>query len=776
MEVRKGFFDRLNNRVTVLLVGLLLLGFGGLGWYAVNAVTSYAEASRREATETLMGAVETATEVYIRNLQKLCEGLARQRAVVVALRSGVDEGETAQRRFKDYLATYPEIWSAYTFDTAGEAVAGFNAANKDERGENKKKHPVVAQVLSGANVAIARELYSVEGGRLALRIAVPVRDPENGKLLGGVQVSFNFHEFEKEVLKSVTNGETGYLFLVDEKGTFLSHPNPASVMTSGTSLSSVSEMLRRKNGFMRYVSDGEAKFAAFATVPQTGWILAANINESEVLAAARSLGMVIIGISVVASLVLAGVLVMVLRRLVILPLGALQRYTGEIAAGDFSTVPQGRFSCEFADLAADVDHMKTKIKAELGFAQGVLKGIPTPCGIVGPDFTMTWANEHILKLLERTGKPQDYYGMRSGEFYWRDPNRETLSDKAIKSRTDLHDVAVWNAPSGREVHLNVATTPFYDMDGELLGSIAFWMDITDIIEKQREVEAQHARIAEAARRAMDVSARLSAAAEELSAQIDESSRGTEVQKTRISETAAAVEQMNASILEVARNAGEAVTSADTARESAEKGAGVVQDAVASIGALRDRMHEMGASLEELGRQADGIGTIVDMISDVADQTNLLALNAAIEAARAGEAGRGFAVVADEVRKLAEKTMGATNDVGNAIRAIQGVTRKTVELMGLAGGDAETSVARAGDAGASLKTIVQLSVGTADQVRSIATAAEEQSAASEQIARATEEINVISSDTAEGMSQSAAAITEVADMASELERIIEGMKS
>lgn len=776
VAAQKRFLDKLNNRVTVLLVALLLAGFGGLGWYTVEAVTSYAEASRREATETLVGSVHNTTEVYLSNLQKLCVGLARQRAVVAALRTGADEGETAQRRFKDYVATYPEIWSAYAFDIKGKAIAGFNAANKDERGDNKAKHRVVADVLAGSAMAMSRELTVVEGGRLALRMAVPVRDPDTGQLVGGVQVSFNFHEFEREVLTSVRNGETGYLYLLDEKGTYLAHPDTSKVMTSGVHQPHIARMVKEYSGFMRYVLNGEPKFAAFQPIEQTGWVLVANISEAEVFAAANKLGRVVVGISILVSVLLAAVIVMVLRRLVIQPLASLQQYAGEIAAGDFGTKAQGRFSCEFADLADDIDHMKEKIKVELGFAQGVLRGIPTPCGIVAPDFTMKWANDHLLKLLERPGKPQDYLGMLSGDFYLRDPQRETLSDKAIKTGTAQQGRIEWQAPSGRVYHISVATTPFYDMDGVLLGSISFWNDISDIVEKQREVEAQHERIAEAARQAMDVAARLSAASEELSAQIEESSRGTETQRTRISETAAAVEQMNASILEVARNAGDAVTSADTARDSAGQGAAVVHDAVGSIDMLRGRMRDMGASLEELGRQADGIGAIIDMISDIADQTNLLALNAAIEAARAGDAGRGFAVVADEVRKLAEKTMGATNDVGNAIRAIQGVTRKTVDLMGHAASDADASVARAGDAGSSLQSIVGLSVGTADQVRSIATAAEQQSAASEEIARATEEISVIASETAEAMHQSAAAIAEVADMAGELERIIEGMKS
>ncbi|UZP67085.1 methyl-accepting chemotaxis protein [Desulfovibrio mangrovi] len=262
----------------------------------------------------------------------------------------------------------------------------------------------------------------------------------------------------------------------------------------------------------------------------------------------------------------------------------------------------------------------------------------------------------------------------------------------------------------------------------------------------------------------------------LADQIGEALHGSERQRERTAESATAMEEMNATVMEVARNASEAAEHAEEAQAKAAEGSGVVESVVKAISDVNDKSMTLRESLGELGQRAEGIGSVMGVISDIADQTNLLALNAAIEAARAGEAGRGFAVVADEVRKLAEKTMTATKEVHEAIQAIQAASRDNIRGMEEASMSVGKSTELATIAGDSLQAIVEIVQANADQVRAIATASEEQSAASEEISRGAEEVNHIALETADIMTRSSEAVEELTELAQELQGLIEELKS
>ena len=269
---------------------------------------------------------------------------------------------------------------------------------------------------------------------------------------------------------------------------------------------------------------------------------------------------------------------------------------------------------------------------------------------------------------------------------------------------------------------------------------------------------------------------VTSASEELSAQIEQSSRGAEQQAHRIADTATAVEEMNATVIEVAKNAGAGANLSASAQSKAREGEHITARCREAMDEVQTETMQLKSSMDALSDHAQAINEIMTVISDIADQTNLLALNAAIEAARAGDAGRGFAVVADEVRKLAEKTMASTQDVGKAIQAIQDSSMEGVKRMDIAVGKVNLAAELAASSGNALTEILTLSEQTADQVRSIATASEEQSASSEEIARSVEHVNTIAAETSQAMSEANRAVAELAAQTQNLSRIIENLKN
>ncbi|MDP3427568.1 MAG: methyl-accepting chemotaxis protein [Humidesulfovibrio sp.] len=299
----------------------------------------------------------------------------------------------------------------------------------------------------------------------------------------------------------------------------------------------------------------------------------------------------------------------------------------------------------------------------------------------------------------------------------------------------------------------------------------------EALEAKLQAEsAKREGMLDAADKLEEIVERITSSSEELSSQVEVMSRGMDLQRDRVGETATAMEQMNASVISVARQAGEVAGSSDNAKDKAAGGAEVVRRSQLAIGHVNSISVQLKENMLQLGKQAEAIGQVMNVINDIADQTNLLALNAAIEAARAGDAGRGFTVVADEVRKLAEKTMGATKEVGENIRAIQDSSRKNIESMDKAAQAIGEATSHSDESAKALDEIVVIAKTNADMVQLIAGAAEEQSGVSEKISSAIEEVNRVAAETAEGMAQSVLAIGEVAHMAAQLRTIIGELKS
>jgi methyl-accepting chemotaxis protein len=340
-------------------------------------------------------------------------------------------------------------------------------------------------------------------------------------------------------------------------------------------------------------------------------------------------------------------------------------------------------------------------------------------------------------------------------------------NELIKGINKSHDILLKPVYEGIEVlsrlarhDMTVSVKGDYQGDHELIK--------TSINETASAMNNALGEVSEAIHATASASAEISSSTEQMAA-------GANEQSTQTTEVAAAIEQMTKTILETTRNAGTAAEHAKKAGQIAEEGGHVVKETVDGINKISEVVTQAAETVKQLGRNSDQIGEIIQVIDDIADQTNLLALNAAIEAARAGEQGRGFAVVADEVRKLAERTTKATKEIADMIKQIQSDTSEAVDSMNRGTSEVEKGKSLAYKAGESLKDIIQATTKVVDDITLVASASEQQSGTAEQISRSVESINNVTGETASGIQQVAHAAEDLNRLTVSLQDLINRFK-
>jgi methyl-accepting chemotaxis protein len=264
---------------------------------------------------------------------------------------------------------------------------------------------------------------------------------------------------------------------------------------------------------------------------------------------------------------------------------------------------------------------------------------------------------------------------------------------------------------------------------------------------------------------------LSTAATELSVSSAQTNGNTQTQTSKINQIAAAAQEMTATIGEISHNAEAASSASRESAETARQGGAVMQAVAATMEAISSSTDSAEQKMTMLAHRSEEIGKVVSVIQEISEQTNLLALNAAIEAARAGEHGRGFAVVAGEVRRLAERTKGATEEIAGTIHSIQQETRETLNVMSQSRGTVESGLSETARAGTSLEAIIGSSNEVENQIRLIATAAVEQTAASGEISESASHISSLATQNSQAAEETAEACKNLSALATDLDGII-----
>ena len=310
-----------------------------------------------------------------------------------------------------------------------------------------------------------------------------------------------------------------------------------------------------------------------------------------------------------------------------------------------------------------------------------------------------------------------------------------------------------------EGDLTVKATVTEDMTGAIADSINFAVEqLRNLVQTINDTSVQ---VSSSAQETQATAMHLAEAAEHQAREITSASN-------RITEIAASIDQ-------VSKNSAESADVAQRSVQIATKGAGVVRETIAGMDSIRDQIQETSKRIKRLGESSQEIGSIVELINDISEQTNILALNAAIQAASAGEAGRGFAVVADEVQRLAERASNATKRIEALVETIQTDTNEAVSSMEQTTSEVVAGARLAEDAGTALGEIESVSTSLADLIQGISTAAQQQSAAATNITETMGTIQSITAQTSQGANQTAESIGNLAQLAADLRRSVADFK-
>ena len=463
------------------------------------------------------------------------------------------------------------------------------------------------------------------------------------------------------------------------------------------------------------------------------------------------------------------------RRGICRPLERLSDFAQKVMAGDYASRIETHSNNEIGTLSEALNGMLDKLEGQLAFSRGVLDTLPVPCAVFDTENKLAFANAPMLSTFGHPGKMEGFIGMTSGKFYYNDEARATSITRCLESGEAASMDFVVERKTGKPMHADVFTKPMRDDKGRLSHAILILLDTTTTFEQQEAIKRNSETMRGVAASVLDLLQAANAACEQLVSVLVKTDKATAETTERMHDTLTAMEQMNMAVLDISKNASDAAASSDNMRTTATDGQNIVGQVVSSINLVQKNSLALRADMEKLSDEAQSINQIMTVISDIADQTNLLALNAAIEAARAGDAGRGFAVVADEVRKLAEKTMNATTEVGSAIENIQQGTRRNMEHVDRAVVSIEEVTGLANTTGDRLKDIVEITALSADMVRAIATASEQQSASSAQINEAVEAVDSTLKDVAVVIADANNAAQQLNGQMAEIRQLMDKLK-
>jgi len=481
------------------------------------------------------------------------------------------------------------------------------------------------------------------------------------------------------------------------------------------------------------------------------------------------------------------------------------KVTEEVAKGNTKISVQINTKDEFNKLGNSFNEMIKEIDSQKKF----LAELVAPVMVIDDDYNITYINRAVAKLIGKT--EEEAIGLKCyDQMKTKDCRTENCALHQAMQKDSIVTRETIAGPNGSEIPIQYSGNPYKNENGEIIGAVEFIVDLTHTKEKEQYLETNTEILLEnmerfangdltvrvEKREENDIIGKLfsgfngainkiklminqvkeaveatASASTQISSSAEEMAAGASEQSSQTGEIAAAMEEMTQTIVETNQNTNVAAEEVKGTTELANEGGNAVKMTIDEIDKIAGIVVQAANTVRVLGDSSEKIGEIIHVINDIADQTNLLALNAAIEAARAGEQGRGFAVVADEVRKLAERTTKATKEIADMIDQLQTGTKDTVESIEKGVKEVEYGKELAAQTEESMQKIVHSSAQVMDVVSQVATASEEQSATAEEISKNIEAINMVAQESTVGVHEIAKASEDLSQLTEHLQQIV-----
>ncbi|MFA8343314.1 MAG: methyl-accepting chemotaxis protein [Rhodothermaceae bacterium] len=628
-------------------------------------------------------------------------------------------------------------------------------------------------------------VYTVDADYLTGQILISYRHPikNNGKYLGAGGIDISFRTFG-EFLAKTKLFDTGKIMLVDKNTQFLYHPDTTLILKkkiadfkdNGSEFSGIDELKKEINnastGSRLVTFNGEEQYFFYVPMDKVGWTLLLSVSASEINKPLDTLFNTSLFI-LAGSILLLSLAIWYISNTISSPIIRLSKDVADAAdQGMIHIDTDINSQDEIGHLLASLRKMMQTIRDKAEVAEQISKGnLEVEINIISEEDRLGASMQRMKESIELlvTDSEKLAHAALTGDLEYRADTSQHKGEfktilEEINSTIDSLLHAVHEAADVLEMVANKDLSA--RMTGKYQGDHAELKTVLNLAVEN--LDSMMKQISESLRSHFE-------AANEISQLTDQIATGIEMQTIQTGKVATAVEEMTSTILETSTNASVMSETAEQSKNSAVEGGEVVSQTIMGMKSISDKVNQSAEVVETLGKSSQEIGDIIEVINDIANQTNLLALNAAIEAARAGEQGRGFAVVADEVRKLAERTTKATKEIEDMINKIQFDTNAAVNSM--EEGTVETSkgINLADRAGEALEQIVDISQEVTEKVSQIASANEQQHSVSEIISKNIEEINSISQQTASGMEIISQNVEDFKDLTEELRNLNDSFK-